>query len=94
MAYELIEVRVEAEKVGIITLNRPKALNALNTQVMGEVVAALQAFEADTGIAASDYRFRLRSLCLLAAQCGIANMNNAIDALEQQETDDEESNTP
>lgn len=49
---------------------------------------------ADTGIAASDYRFRLRSLCLLAAQCGIANMNNAIDALEQQETDDEESNTP
>ena len=30
MAYELIEVRIEAEKVGIITLNRPKALNALN----------------------------------------------------------------
>ena len=25
MAYELIEVRIEAEKVGIITLNRPKA---------------------------------------------------------------------
>ena len=30
MSYENIEVRIEAEKVGIVTLNRPKALNALN----------------------------------------------------------------
>ena len=30
MTYELIEVRTEAGKVGIITLNRPKQLNALN----------------------------------------------------------------
>jgi hypothetical protein len=29
----------------------------------------------DTGIAASDYRFRLRSICLLAAQCGVADMH-------------------
>ena len=46
---------------------------------------------ADTGIAATDYRFRLRPLARLAAQCGVANMNNALDALSQQEPDDEEA---
>ena len=46
----MIEVRVEAEKVGIITLNRPKALNALNDQLMDELGAALKAFDADPAI--------------------------------------------
>ena len=41
MAYELIEVRTEAGKVGIVTLNRPKQLNALNEQLMDELGAAL-----------------------------------------------------
>ena len=50
MAYEMIEVRVEADKVGIITLNRPKQLNALNDQLMDELGAALQAFDADEKI--------------------------------------------
>ena len=50
MAYEMIEVRVEAEKVGIITLNRPKALNALNDQLMNELGEALKAFDADKNI--------------------------------------------
>ena len=50
MAYEMIEVRVEAEKVGIITLNRPKQLNALNGQLMDELGAALKAFDADAKI--------------------------------------------
>lgn len=50
MNYELIQVRIEAEKVGIITLNRPKQLNALNDQVMDEVGAALRAFDADEAI--------------------------------------------
>ena len=50
MAYETIEVRTEAEKVGIITLNRPKALNALNDQLMNELGDALRAFEADEKI--------------------------------------------
>jgi hypothetical protein len=45
---------------------------------------------ADTGIAASDYRFRLRSVCLLAAQCGVANMNAALDAVAQHGPDDED----
>jgi len=50
MAYETIEVRVEADKVGIITLNRPKQLNALNDQLMNELGAALKAFDADEKI--------------------------------------------
>ena len=40
---------------------------------------------ADTGIAASDYRFRLRALSRLAAQCGVANMNIALNAVAQPE---------
>ncbi|MEZ0309117.1 MAG: enoyl-CoA hydratase [Ramlibacter sp.] len=50
MAYELIEVRTEAGKVGIITLNRPKQLNALNDRLMDELGAALKAFDADAAI--------------------------------------------
>ncbi|MDD3018562.1 MAG: enoyl-CoA hydratase [Comamonas sp.] len=50
MAYENITVRVEAEKVGVITLNRPKQLNALNDQLMDELGAALKAFDADDNI--------------------------------------------
>ena len=50
MAYETIEVRVEAEKVGVITLNRPKQLNALNDQLMNELGAALKEFDADANI--------------------------------------------
>jgi hypothetical protein len=45
---------------------------------------------ADSGIAASDYRFRLRPLCRLAAQCSVANMSRALDAVAQQGADDEE----
>ncbi|HOW94752.1 MAG TPA: enoyl-CoA hydratase, partial [Mycolicibacterium fallax] len=37
--YDTIIVAREA-RVGLITLNRPQALNALNTQVMNEVTAA------------------------------------------------------
>ena len=37
-------------RVGIITLNRPDALNALNAHLMGEVVEASAAFDADPGI--------------------------------------------
>ncbi|MBO9642521.1 MAG: enoyl-CoA hydratase [Pseudacidovorax sp.] len=50
MSYENIEVRVEAGKVGIVTLNRPKALNALNDALMDELGAALKAFDADETI--------------------------------------------
>src|SRR4051812_2249570 len=50
MAYELIEVRTEAGKVGVITLNRPKQLNALNDQLMDELGQALKSFDADDSI--------------------------------------------
>lgn len=43
----LVETR---GRVGVITLNRPKALNALNDETMREVVAAGREFDADQGI--------------------------------------------
>ncbi|BCH35939.1 enoyl-CoA hydratase [Mesorhizobium sp. L-8-10] len=51
MTYETILVEMRG-KVGLVTLNRPKALNALNTQVLQDVISALQAFDADPGIGA------------------------------------------
>ena len=39
-------------KVGIVTLNRPKALNALNAALIAELGLALDDFEADPGIGA------------------------------------------
>ena len=50
MAYETIEVRTEAGKVGIVKLNRPKQLNALNDALMDELGSALKAFDADDAI--------------------------------------------
>ena len=50
MAYEFIDVRTEAGKVGVITLNRPKQLNALNNQLMDELGQAMKAFDADEAI--------------------------------------------
>ena len=50
MNFELINVRTEAGRVGIVTLNRPKQLNALNDQLMDELGAALKAFDADPAV--------------------------------------------
>jgi enoyl-CoA hydratase len=49
MSYENILVETRG-RVGLVTLNRPKALNALNDALMDELGAALAAFEADEGI--------------------------------------------
>jgi enoyl-CoA hydratase len=38
------------DRVGVIRLNRPDALNALNSVLMTELAAAFDAFEADAGI--------------------------------------------
>jgi enoyl-CoA hydratase len=38
------------ERVGIVTLNRPKELNALNTQLVGELANALEEFDRDEAI--------------------------------------------
>jgi hypothetical protein len=49
MSYENIVVETHG-KVGLIRLNRPQALNALNRALVGELSAALDAFEADANI--------------------------------------------
>ncbi|CAH1661201.1 putative enoyl-CoA hydratase [Hyphomicrobiales bacterium] len=49
MAYETILVETKG-KVGLITLNRPQALNALNGQLIGEINQALDGFEKDASI--------------------------------------------
>ena len=49
MSYENILVETRG-KVGLVTLNRPKALNALNDGLIDELGAALDGFEADEGI--------------------------------------------
>ena len=45
MAYENILVETRG-RVGLVTLNRPKALNALNDALMDELGAALREFDA------------------------------------------------
>jgi enoyl-CoA hydratase len=49
MHYENILVETQ-DKVGLIRLNRPKALNALNDQLMDELGDTLLKFDADEGI--------------------------------------------
>lgn len=51
MAYETVLVETRG-KVGIVTLNRPKALNALSAELVRELGQALDAFEADSAIGA------------------------------------------
>ncbi len=45
MAYECILTQIEGN-VGVLTLHRPKAMNAFNKQIMDEVTQALKDFEA------------------------------------------------
>jgi enoyl-CoA hydratase len=49
MPYETIIVESKG-RVGLIKLDRPNALNALNAQLIEEMTQALDAFEADDGI--------------------------------------------
>jgi enoyl-CoA hydratase len=51
MAYETILVEKRGP-VAVVTLNRPKALNALNQQLVGELDAALSACDGDPEVAA------------------------------------------
>lgn len=51
MAYQNILVETRG-RVGLVTLNRPKALNALSSGLISELGAALDAFEADDNIGA------------------------------------------
>lgn len=47
--YKTIKVEIQGQ-VGIITLNRPQALNALNAQLCQEVMLGLDRFEADDAV--------------------------------------------
>ncbi|WP_442754218.1 enoyl-CoA hydratase [Methylocystis sp. JAN1] len=49
MSYETIEVETHG-RVGLVRLNRPQALNALNAQLISELDCALASFENDDGI--------------------------------------------
>ena len=49
MSHEFIVVETKG-RVGVVTLNRPKQLNALNAQLMQELAAALYAFDADDSV--------------------------------------------
>jgi enoyl-CoA hydratase len=51
MPYELVIPEVRG-KVGLVTLNRPQARNALNKQLLGELMDALEAFDQDDTIGA------------------------------------------
>ncbi len=51
MNYENITVETR-DRVALVTLNRPKAMNALNDALMDELGTALRAFDADDGIGA------------------------------------------
>ena len=49
MVYQNIIVETRG-KVGMVTLNRPQALNALSPELMRELAAALDAFESDDNV--------------------------------------------
>jgi len=49
MAYKTIQTKIEG-RVGVITLDRPEALNALCDALTGELADALAKFEADDGV--------------------------------------------
>ncbi|MBI3676068.1 MAG: enoyl-CoA hydratase [Proteobacteria bacterium] len=51
MDYQNILVKIEGG-VGVITLNRPKALNALNNELLGELVHVLEAWDQDDAVRA------------------------------------------
>lgn len=51
MSEPLVKVETQG-RVGLLTLNRPKALNALNNALIAELAAAMRIFDADDGIGA------------------------------------------
>jgi enoyl-CoA hydratase/carnithine racemase len=50
MAFETLIVETPSDGVTLIRLNRPQALNALNSTLLSELSAALDAAEADEGV--------------------------------------------
>ncbi|MFV0623048.1 enoyl-CoA hydratase [Sphingomonas sp. ac-8] len=76
--YETILVE-QRDAVTLITLNRPKALNALNAQVLADLVAALSAFDRDASqgcavITGSEKAFAAGADIKEMAEMGFADM--------------------
>jgi enoyl-CoA hydratase len=76
--YETVLVE-QREAVTLITLNRPKALNALNAQVLADLIAALAAFDADQSqgcavITGSEKAFAAGADIKEMAEMGFADM--------------------
>ena len=51
MSFETLLVETR-DRVGLVTLNRPQALNALNSALLGELRQVLATFAADDGFGA------------------------------------------
>ena len=62
MTYENIVVETHG-RVGVITLNRPKQLNALNDALMNELRDALTEFDSDDAIGAIVLTGRRKGVC-------------------------------
>ena len=78
MSYETILVE-ERGRVTLITLNRPQALNALNSTVLAELIQALEAYDADDGqgcavITGSDKAFAAGADIKEMSSLGFADM--------------------
>ena len=78
MPYETLIVEV-TDRVTLIRLNRPQALNALNAQVLADLTAALTAFDADAGqgcavITGSDKAFAAGADIKEMAEASFADM--------------------
>ncbi|MFK7861132.1 MAG: enoyl-CoA hydratase-related protein [Granulosicoccus sp.] len=86
MTFETILTRVEAN-VGILTLNRPDSLNALNRQMMNEVKEVIHAWDKDPDVRAIVLTGSEKSF---AAGADIKEMLDVefLDALEQNFLDD------
>ncbi|MDP3796645.1 MAG: enoyl-CoA hydratase [Polaromonas sp.] len=84
MSYEMILISTQgpdARKVGIVTLNRPKQLNALNDQLMDELGSALKGFDADDSVGCiiltgSDKAFAAGADISVMANYGFADVYN------------------
>ncbi len=48
--YNTITLEVDGDGVALVRLNRPKALNALNAELLGELAACIEALEHDAAV--------------------------------------------
>ena len=74
MAYENIIVETRGN-VGLITLNRPEALNALSSPLMADLTEALDTFEADDSIGAMVLTGSEKGFCGRRGHQGNAEQN-------------------